>query len=153
MTAGSEARITARIPTESVAWRRLPLAALLAALGASAANVLVFFAASGMGFITPDVLVPAASGESPITASMVVFSSVAGTVGATLAFAIVGLFAKRPARFFRILSIAVLILSFAMPFTIGAPVAMVMSLEAMHIVAWAVIVATLTTMTRNGGTR
>ncbi len=148
MEAGSEARSTGRISNEGIAWRRLPLAALAAAVAASVANVLVFFAASGVGFITPDVLVPAASGESPITTVMVVFSTVAGAVGAAIVFAVIGLFARRPVRFFRMLSVAVLAVSFAMPFTIVAPVAMVLSLEVMHIAAWAVIVAALTTMTR-----
>ncbi|MGH3086667.1 MAG: DUF6069 family protein, partial [Rubrobacteraceae bacterium] len=93
-------------------------------------------------------LVPAASGESPITAGMVVVASVVGAVGATVVFAVIGLFSRRPARLFWIVSIVALVLSFVAPATIGAPVAMIMSLEVMHVVAWAVIVGTLTTLTR-----
>jgi hypothetical protein len=42
-----------------------------------------------------------------------------------------------------------LVLSLATPLIIpGAPVAMILSLEVMHVVAWAVIVGLLTTMAR-----
>ncbi|MBA2690943.1 MAG: hypothetical protein H0U65_00405 [Rubrobacter sp.] len=154
MEAGSEARNT-RIADGGIAWRRLPLAALVAAAAASIANVLVLFAASGAGFITRDVLVPTAGGESPITTGMVVASSVAGAVAATAVFAGIGLFARRPMRIFRIVSVAALALSFAMPLTLAAPVPMILSLEAMHIVAWAAVVGILTTLPRRkeGGTR
>lgn len=152
MEAGSEAR-NEGVASEGIAWRRLPLAALLAALGASVANVLVFFIASGAGFISPGVLVPAAGGESSITAGMVVASSVAGTVGASLVFAGIGVFSRRPVRVFRIVSVVALAASLVMPLTLAAPISMVASLEAMHIVAWAAIVGILTTMTRKGETR
>lgn len=154
MVAGSEARITKRVGSEGISWRRLPLAALAAALAASVSNALVFFITSGVGFIPQTVLVPAAGGESPITVGMVAVSSVAGAAGAAIVFSIVGLFTRRPVRVFRILSVVALAASFAMPLAIpDAPASMVASLEAMHVVAWAVIVALLTTLARKGGTR
>jgi hypothetical protein len=77
----------------------------------------------------------------------VVVSSVVGAIGAAIVFAIIGLFARRPVRLFRIVATVVLVLSFATPPTIpGAPVAMILSLEVMHVMAWAVIVGLLTTM-------
>lgn len=152
MEAGSEARI-AGVSTEGLSWRRLPFAALAAAVAASAANVIVFFIASSAGFISPDVLVPAANGEAPITAGMVVASSVAGTLAATLVFAGFGLFSRRPVGVFRIASVVALAVSLAMPFTLAAPIPMTLSLEAMHIVAWAVIVGVLTTFARKEGSQ
>lgn len=154
MEAGSKARNAGISDAEGIAWRRLPLATLAAAIVASAANVLVFFIASGLGFISQSVLVPAAGGESSITVGMVVVSSVAGAVGAAVVFAVAGLFARRPVRVFRIVSVAALALSLAMPLTIpGVPLAMIASLEAMHIVAWAAVVGILTTLARKGETR
>lgn len=156
MVAGSEAQTTTtgRGVNAGISWRRLPLATAAAALAASIANALVFFAASGTGFIPQSVLVPAAGGESPITVGMVIVSSVAGAVGASVVFGVTGLFARRPARVFRILSVAALVVSFAMPLTIpGAPLSMIVSLEAMHIVAWVVVVGLLTTLARKGEIR
>ncbi len=134
---------------ERISWRRLLPVALLAALLAAVANTLVYFAASGLGFIPQSVLIPTASGESPLTVGMVVITSVVAMVGAAIVFAVIGLFARRPVRLFHIVAIVVLVLSFVAPATIpGAPVAMILSMEVMHMVSWAVIVGLLTTLAR-----
>lgn len=135
--------------SEGIAWRRLPLAALLAALAAVVANALVYFAASALGFIPQSFLIRMTSGEMPFTVNLVAVTSVVGAIGAAIVFASIGSFARRPVRLFRIVAVVVLVLSFAMPLTIpGAPVAMVLSMEVMHVVAWAVIVGLLTTLAR-----
>lgn len=132
-----------------IAYRRLPGAALLAAVVAAVVNALVYFAASGLGAIPRDILLPLASGEAPLTVGPVVITSVVGAIGAAIAFAVIGLFAQRPIRLFRIVSIVALVLSFGAPFSVpGLPVAMIISLEMMHVVAWAVIVGLLTTLVR-----
>ena len=132
---------------ERISWRRLVPVALLAALLAAVANTLVYFAASGLGFIPQSVLLPSPRGEAPLTASLVATTSVMGTVGATIIFAIIGLFARRPVRLFRIVAAVALVLSFVMPATVpGVPVAMRLSLALMHVVAWAVIVGLLSTL-------
>jgi hypothetical protein len=134
---------------ERIAYGKLPWVALLAALTAAVANALVYFAASGLGFILQSVLVPTPSREHSLTVAPVVVSSVVGAIGGAVVFAIIGLFARRPVRLFRIVATVVLVLSFATPLTIpGAPVAMILSLEVMHVVAWAVTVGLLTTMAR-----
>ena len=134
---------------ERIAYGKLPWVALLAALTAAVANALVYFTASGLGFLPQSVLVPTPSGEHPLTVAPVVVSSVVGAIGAAVVFAIIGLFARRPVRLFRIVATVVLVLSFATPLTIpGAPVAMILSLVVMHVVAWAVTVGLLTTMAR-----
>ena len=135
---------------ERIAYGRLPWVALLAALVAAVANALVHFAASGLGFIPQSVLVPTPSGEHPLTVAPVVVSSVVRAIGAAIVFAIIGLFARRPVRLFRIVATVVLVLSFLMPATQipGAPVAMILSMEVMHVVAWAVSVGMLTTLAR-----
>jgi hypothetical protein len=132
---------------ERISWRRLLPVALLSALLAAVANTLVYLAASGLGFIPQSVLLPSPSGEAPLTASLVATTSVMGTVGATIVFAIIGLFARRPVRLFRIVAAVALVLSLVMPATVpGMPVAMRLSLALMHVVAWVVIVGLLTTL-------
>ena len=132
-----------------VAWGRLVPAGLLAAVAAAVANALVYLAASGFGFVPQGFLISMTSGEMPLTVGLVAITSVVGAVGAAIVFAVIGLFARRPVRSFRIVAAVTLVLSFAMPLTIpDAPVAVVLSLEVMHVVAWAVIVGLLTTLAR-----
>ena len=134
---------------EGIVWKRLPLAVLLAAVAATVANALVYFTASALGFIPDSVLIPTAGGESPLTVGMVAIASVVGAVGAAVVFTVIGLFVRRPVRLFRTVAAVVLVLSFATPLTIpGAPLSMILSMEVMHVVAWAVIVGLLTTLAR-----
>jgi hypothetical protein len=58
-------QMTKSAGSERVAWGRLPWVALLAALTAAATNVLVYFAASGLGFISQSVLPPRRTGARP----------------------------------------------------------------------------------------
>ena len=132
---------------EGISWKRLPPMALLAAFGAAVVNAIVYFAASGLGLIPQDVLVPALCGEQPLTVAPVVIGSVVGAIGGAGVFALIGIFARRPVRMFRIVATAVLVLSLTTPLTIpGAPLSMVLSLEAMHVAAWAVTVGVLSTL-------
>lgn len=135
--------------SERIAWGWLPGVVLLAAGTAAIANALVYFGASRLGFISQSVLLPSPSGESPLTASLVATTSVMGTVGAAIVFALIGLFARRPVRLFRVVATVVLVLSFVMPATVpDVPLAMKLSLALMHVVAWAVSVGLLTTLAR-----
>ena len=132
-----------------ISYRRLPGVTLLAALAAAVANTLVYFAASALGTISLGVLLPSPMGVSPLTVGLVATTSVIGTVGAAVVFAIIGLFARRPVRLFRIVATVVLVLSSVMPATVpGVPMAMRLSLAVMHVVAWAVSVGVLTTLAR-----
>lgn len=52
-------------------------------------------------------------------------------------------------RVFRIVAVVLLVLSFATPLTIpSAPLSMILSMEVMHVAAWAVIVGLLTKLAR-----
>jgi hypothetical protein len=78
----------------------------------------------------------------PLTASL-------AALLAALVLALIGLLSRRPVRVFRLVATGVLVLSFVMPLTIsGAPLAMILSLEAMHVVAWTAAVGLLTTLAR-----
>jgi hypothetical protein len=132
---------------EGIYWKRLPLVALLATFGAAVVNAIVYSAALGLGLIPQDVLVPAPGGEQPLTVAPVVIGSAVGVIGGAGVFALIGIFARRPVRMFRIIATMALVLSLATPLTIpDAPLSMVLSLEAMHVAAWAVTVGVLTTL-------
>ena len=128
-----------------VAWGRLVLVALLAAVAAAVANGVVYLAAAAAGAMPQDVVV---NGQGPITLPIVAAASVQGAVAAAVVYALLCRFARRPVRVFRVVAAVVLVLSFVTPFTIpgGAPVPMILALEAMHVVAAAVVVGLLTTL-------
>ncbi len=139
------------VPAESerVAFGRLLWVVPLAAISAAVANVLVYFVGVATGAISLSVLFPSVAGESPLTVGMVVATSVVGAVGATVVFALVGRFSRRPIRTFRIVAAVVLALSFIPPLTIPAvPISMVLTMELMHLVTAFIIVGLLTTLAR-----
>ena len=131
---------------EPVAFKRLLWVGPLAAVSAAIANAVVYFVASALGTMPQDFVV---AGSGPITLAPVVFSSLIGAAGATLALAVVALLAQRPIRTFRIVAAVVLVLSFATPLTIpGAPLSIILTLELMHVVAAVIITGMLTTLAR-----
>ena len=135
--------------TERVSTRRVWLFGLLAALAASAANVVLFFLGSALGTLTPDVMIDAPAGPEPLTPVQVIRNSFLGAVLATVLFAAITRFARRPIRAFRIVAVVVLVLSFAMPVTIrGAPLPYILTLELMHVIAALIIVSLLTSRAR-----
>lgn len=131
-----------------ISYRRLFLVATpLAALGAALAGSVVYLIAAALGAIPSDVLVPNAG--TPLTVGMVISVCVTAAVGAALVFALIARFTRRPVRVFGVVAAVVLVLSFATPFSIpGAPLAMILAMEVMHVVAAAVIFFALTTFAR-----
>ena len=126
----AEVQNTRPAGSERPAWKRLPAVALLAALLAAVANILVYIAASGLGFIPQGFLLRMPSGEMPFTMSLVAITSFIGAVGAAIVFTLIGVLARRPVRLFRIVAAVALVLSFATPLTIpGAPAAMIRRLR------------------------
>lgn len=104
-----------------------------AAILSGAINALVFLIGDVFGAFPDTVTVPTT--EAPITVGSIVIASFAGAVLATIAFFAIAKLTHRPARNFLVLAAVVLIASFAIPFTIpGAPIAMIVLLEVMHIV-------------------
>lgn len=127
-----------------VAWGRMVLVALLAAVVAAAANTVVYLVAAGAGAMPQEVIV---NGQGPITLPVVAAMSAQGAIAGAVVYALISRFARRPVRVFRIVAAAVLVLSFAGPLTISdAPISMIVALEAMHVVDAAIVVGLLTTM-------
>jgi hypothetical protein len=87
----------------------------------------------------------------PLTLGPVVISSMVGVLGATVVFAIVVRFARRPVRLFRMIAVVVLLLSFLNPILAlpGASLQIILTLEFMHVVVAAVSVGLLTTLVRS----
>ncbi len=132
-------------PTEGIELRRLWWASLLAGVVAAAVNAVIYFIASAAGAIPQTVLVPGLN--QPITVVLVILNSFVPAILAAVVLALLNRFARRPVRLFRIIAAVLLVISFANPLTIpGAPLAMILTLDLMHIVAAAIIVGVLTTL-------
>jgi len=139
-----EATSTDTARNRRVFWGRLVPAGALALVLAAAANAVLYLVTSSLGAMPQDV---DANGQGPITLPMVVAMSAVGAVVGTLVYAVVGRFARRPVRVFRLVSALALVLSFVGPFTIpGAPAAMVGALLLMHTIAAVTVVGLLTTL-------
>ena len=109
---------------------------------AAVLNAVVYSVASALGAIPLDVEIPNAGGPLPLGA-VVVFSFVPAILAAGL-LAILGRFVSRPIRVFTLVAIVVFVLSLYTPFSIpGAPLAMILALELMHLIAAATIVVVL----------
>ena len=131
--------------TEEIILGRLWWASLLAGVGAAAINAVIYVIASAAGAIPATVLVPGLN--LPVTVVPVILNSFVPAILAAIFLALLQRFARRPIRLFRIIAAVLLVLSFANPFTIpGAPIAMILVLDLMHIVAAATIVGVLTTV-------
>ena len=132
-------------PTEGIELRRLWWASLLAGVVAAAVNAVIYFIASAAGAIPQTVLVPGLN--QPITVVLVILNSFVPAILAAVVLALLNRFARRPVRLFRIIAAVLLVISFANPLTIPeAPLAMILTLDLMHIVAAAIIVGVLTTL-------
>jgi hypothetical protein len=131
--------------TKRIDLGRLWWASPLAGLAAAAANVVIYLIASAAGAIPQTVLVPGLN--LPITAMPVILNSFVPAILAGALLAVLNRFARSPVRLFRIIAVVLLLLSFLNPFTIpGAPLAMILTLDLMHVVAAAIIVGVLTTL-------
>ncbi len=132
-------------PTGRIVLGRLWWASLLAGLGAAVANAVVYFITSAAGAIPNSVLIPGMN--QPVTVILVILNSFFPAILAAVLLALLNRFTRRPVRLFRIIAAVLLVISFVNPFTIpGAPLAMILALDVMHIVAAAIIVGVLTTV-------
>ena len=130
--------------TARISFSRILRAGAIAAVGAVLANVLVYFVASALGWMPATYINPQLG--RPIEISEVAGSTLMGALCATVLFALLARFTRRPVTIFRIVAGIVLLLSFATPFSlVGAPLSLILTLEVMHVLAAAIIVGVLTT--------
>jgi hypothetical protein len=112
----------------------------LAALIAVVANVAIYLVAAAVGAIDPTVAGP--TGD-PIGLTAVLILTIGPAIVATALFALLARFTPRPGAIF--LAIAALVFAAFLfgPFNLGAPLAMVLVLELMHLVVAIPVVALL----------
>ncbi|MEM8531934.1 MAG: DUF6069 family protein [Chloroflexota bacterium] len=123
------ATITQQKKSMSQIWKAGAVAAVVSAV----ANAILFVIGAALGGFPESVIIPNAGG--PMTIMPVIVASIIGVLGATLVYLGLNQFTKNPNFLFRIVAIVVLVLSFASPFSIpGAPFAMILILELMHVV-------------------
>jgi hypothetical protein len=116
-------------PTLGTIWRN----GLIAIVVAAVVNAVLYFLGAALGWFPDTVLSPAGI---PITVVPVVVSTILGLIVATIVYSILNRFTGNPNRWFTIIAVVVLVLSAASPLTLaGAPVMMIVMLEAMHLVA------------------
>lgn len=134
-------------PTERVAFGRLLWAGPLDVIASVAANALVRAIAQAVFEVPPEF--------RPFAAGQFIFLTVAGTVGATIVFAVVGWLAKRPIRAFTWIAAVALVLSWLPDFGLlaakrlpGVSVQSVGALMFMHVVAAAISFGLLTRLGR-----
>jgi hypothetical protein len=135
-------------PVEQVALRRIPLATLVAAVAGTVANVVLLLLGQATGAIGDNVTL--ANGQV-FGAAAVITMSILPAILAGVFYAILGAVGRirRPITVFRVVSLVVLVLSFASPFSIpGVGAGFIIFLELMHVAAAAAIVWSLTTLAR-----
>lgn len=123
---------------------------LVAAGVAATVNVIFFTITKTLGV---PYIMPVQGPGSPLEilpVEIVVISSIAPAIGATILYLILGKFLSRPVRIFLIISIIFWVISFIPPLTLptSVTVSTKASLCAMHVLAGTVIVGVLTTIGR-----
>ena len=109
------------------------IAGLLAASGASVVNIILFYTFKAAGVIVDSIFIQP---DTPLTVVPIIISSVIPTIIASLVFFLLEKYTKNGFKIFRILSIILLLLSFANPF-LGIPdvtISYGIALNLMHIV-------------------
>jgi MFS family permease len=130
---------------QRVAVERLWWVTLLAIAAAAIANLIVYAIATAL-FATPRQF-------SYLTPLNIVVSTAIYLIVAAIVYAVIGRFARRPIRVFRVVAIVALVLSFAMPLsamqlTPPADTTTVAILLVMYIVAAIITVGLFTTLAR-----
>ncbi|MDQ6898840.1 MAG: DUF6069 family protein [Candidatus Dormibacteraeota bacterium] len=128
-------------------WVRLVGAGALAATVAVAGTAIIQAAAAAAGLVDGRVVLPSLIGMGPLRLASVSLTAVVAVVGASILLAVLLATTRRPIRVFRIVTSVLALASLSMPATIpGPPVAMRLTMVAMHVVVWAVSVGVLATL-------
>lgn len=96
-------------------------------------NTLLFYIGKAAGAFPDTILIP--NQNAPLTVFSVILSSIIPSVIAGLVMGLINKYTKKPKKLFNIISIVLLILTFANPFLIPqVTTAMVVMLNVMHVV-------------------
>ena len=119
--------------TTKLNFKQVMMAGLMAASVSAMINVLLFFMFKAMGWITDDIFVQP---NQPLTLVPVLISSILPTLIASLVFFLLEKYTRNGFRIFSIISVILMLLSLAMPFT-GIPnvtTNYALALDSMHFV-------------------
>lgn len=133
---------TQNVHGQSLQWSAYGLRALVVLIATPIANAIVYLIADVLSAIPDTVLIQPMS--EPITIVPVIMASVMGALGGVIVYAVLLRFTPQPRRIFIIMAVVVLIIAALPTFSIGAPVAMIIALNVMHVAAAAIIVGVLT---------
>lgn len=135
------------VPGEALVTTQLFQAGLMAAIVASAANLLVYFLVPALFDFALEVPLQGPGSEiQPLPAFMVLIATIGAAVGGIVVLAILNRFTARPVTIFRVTAAVLLLLSFLglLPLT---PIHVPLTLASMHLIAAAVITYVLTRQT------
>lgn len=112
--------------------KAVPLAAIIAA----AINAILYLIGDATGIMDPSVGIPSETGVQAITLAPVLISSILPVLFAAGVLLLINRFSNNPLRVFGIVTVVLLVLSFANPFLgiPGMPVGMGIWLNLMHVV-------------------
>lgn len=131
---------TKPLPTHRLPWSRLGLIALVAMLGAAITNVVVYLLAGAIG-VDWSFVVPQMGAPIPVMAPLM--ASLIGVGLGMIVFAALNAFTHEPVRWFTWVALVGGLFSLGGPLTIpGVPLAVLLTLVLMHIVAVTFVVLT-----------
>lgn len=135
--------------TERVASRRLPVAALVAAVAAAVGNLLLFFVA-GAALANPLEIQMGGPGSPvvPLSATPIILTSTIPAFVAAGFLALLGRFTRRPFLIFQVVAVVFLVLSLGGPLSLPVATSTKVVLSLMHVIAAAAIVGVLSRMGR-----
>lgn len=144
---------TSHTQTHPLSYRHLWRAGWLAVVVAAVANAIVFAMEKSLFGLPMLVALIPGTAPAPLPWLLVIGTSVVAAIGATLLLALLVRAqrtpAQRPLRWFQIIAVIVLILSFWGPLTTEADAATKVALAVMHVVAAVAIVGVLSTQARS----
>ncbi len=129
---------------------KIVVTGIIATIAAIIGNVLVFYASAalqGEPLLAPD---PRGAGQmqAVVIVAPILLTAI-GSIGATLVFAIIKRFTRRPVLVFSIVALVVLALSYLpLLLPLGLPSATVIAFAIMHLVAAGIVVPVVITMGR-----
>ncbi|MCI0708848.1 MAG: DUF6069 family protein [Chloroflexi bacterium] len=143
MTTSSRTR---SVGAETIAAGRLLQAAAIAAFAASLVNVLVYFVVPALFDFSLEIPLMGPDSEiEHLPVYMVIFATVAGSIGAVLVFAVFNRFTARPVKIFRVIALGFLLLSFGPPLSLPVATSIQLTLASMHVITAAIATYMLTT--------
>jgi hypothetical protein len=133
------------VVTGKAGFNRLVQAGFIAAIVATAANLLVYYLVPALFNFTLAIPLQGPGSEiEQMPAVMVILATAVPAIGATILLALLYRFTARPRRIFQVIALLFLLLSFLPPFSLPVALNIRLTLALMHVIAGGVIIYVLT---------